>query len=166
MDEQITVLLASDHSSEPEALRRQVSAAPDLRLVASGASFREAINLAALHQPDVVVLDYDTHTATATDTARTILKENAAIQLVMVSADNDASAIRDAMRVGARDYLIRPLAENELTDTIRWLIRERRDYARMQAFVGQLRRAYEALFYDDKPIPQNVIAFLEERMRA
>ena len=39
------------------------------------------------------------------------------------------------MRAGARDYLTKPLEEGELVETIRWMLRERRDYARMQAFV-------------------------------
>ena len=65
------------------------------------------------------------------------------------------------MRAGARDYLIRPLGDDELVETIHWLIRERREYARMQSFVKQLRKAYEALFTDDKPVPPTVVAYLE-----
>ena len=59
------------------------------------------------------------------------------------------------------DYLVKPLAAQELVETVRWLIRERREYARMTAFVKQLRKAYDALFWDDKPVPPKVVAFLE-----
>jgi DNA-binding NarL/FixJ family response regulator len=83
----------------------------------------------------------------------------------MLSVVNDADDIRKAMRAGARDYLTKPLAPDELVDTIRWMIRERREFARMQSFVNQLRKAYEALFKDDKPIPPNVVAYLEQQVR-
>ena len=65
------------------------------------------------------------------------------------------------MRAGARDYLVKPLNEGELADTIHWLISERREYARMQAFVDKMRKAYDALFYDEKPVPDRVVLLLE-----
>jgi DNA-binding NarL/FixJ family response regulator len=96
--------------------------------------------------------------------ARTIALESPDTQVIMLSVVNDASDIRHAMRAGARDYLVKPLAAGELVETIRWLIRERRDYARMQGFVDTLRKAYDALFYDDKPVPDRVVTLLESQL--
>jgi DNA-binding response OmpR family regulator len=86
------------------------------------------------------------------------------VQVIMLSLVQDPEDILKAMRAGARDYLFKPLEHGELTKTIRWLIRERREYARMQGFVKQLRRAYEALFMDDKPVPATVVTYLETQV--
>jgi DNA-binding NarL/FixJ family response regulator len=121
--------------------------------------------MAELHQPDVVLMDYDMPGLDGAEATREILARNPRTQVVMLSVVNDADDIRKAMRAGARDYLTKPLAPDELVDTIRWMIRERREFARMQSFVNQLRKAYEALFKDDKPIPPNVVAYLEQQVR-
>jgi DNA-binding NarL/FixJ family response regulator len=124
----------------------------------------EIFNLVIPLQPDVVVMDYDMPGIDATETARAILRQDPSIQVIMLSLVANAADIRHAMRAGARDYLVKPLRDGELVETIRWLLGERREYARMQAFVKQMRRAYEALFTDDKPVPPTVVAFLEQQV--
>ncbi len=150
----------------PESLReteQMLSAAKDLEVIGAAMSAAEAIALAQVHQPDLVIMDYDMPGLDGAEATRAILHSNPATQVIMLSVVNQAEDIRHAMRAGARDYLVKPLEPGELVKTIRWLLRERREYARMQAFVKQLRRAYEALFTDDKPIPPTVVAFLEQQ---
>jgi len=162
MSEQaIKILIVTDIAESADELRRMLGEAADISVVAVSTSGQDAITLADVHQPDMVVMDYDMPGLNGAETTRAILHNDDRIQVVMLSVVNDVEDIRAAMRAGARDYLIKPLAEKELLDTVRWLIRERRDYARMQAFVGQLRKSYEAIFRDDKPVPPTVVAYLE-----
>ncbi len=165
MSQELTrVLIVTDIPESADELRRMLGGVPDMSVVGVSTTQQEAITLADAHQPDMVVMDYDMPGLNGADTTRTILHNDDRIQVVMLSVVNDVEDIRAAMRAGARDYLIKPLAEGELLETIRWLIRERRDYARMQAFVGQMRKAYEALFRDDKPVPPTVVAYLESQV--
>ncbi len=160
----IKLLFASD---DPNAARQSdpaLAGVDAIQVVGATSSPAELLNLVVLHEPDVVVIDYDAPGLDAAETTRAILHEDASIQVIMLSLVNDAEDIRQAMRAGARDYLVKPLHPGELVETVRWLIEERREYARMQAFVKQLRRAYDALFSDDKPIPPKVVAFLEAQV--
>ena len=160
----IKLLFASD---DPDAARRSdpmLASVDAIQVVGAASSPSELLNLVVLHEPDVVVIDYDMPGLDAAETTRAILHEDASIQVIMLSLVNDAEDIRQAMRAGARDYLVKPLHPGELVETVRWLIEERREFARLQAFVKQLRRAYDALFSDDKPIPPKVVAFLEAQV--
>lgn len=155
------VLILSDiPEADNETLQTLMSTA-DLEIIGKTMTSVEAIQLARTHQPDIVIVDYDIPGLDGAETARAILRESEGTQIIMVSVFGEPEDIRTAMRAGARDYLTKPLDEGELVETIRWLLRERREYARMTAFVKQMRRAYEALFTDDKPVPPTVLAFLE-----
>ncbi len=157
----ITVLIiANDDDSTIQNINNDVS----LHLAARTASAREGTSLATIHQPDIVVMDYDLPSIDGLTTARTILQENPGSMIIVISSSEDPAQIRTAMRAGARDYLIRPLKPDELTDTIHWLISERRDFARMQRFVKKLRKAYETLFFDDQPVPEKVVRMLEAKV--
>jgi DNA-binding NarL/FixJ family response regulator len=161
----IKLLIVTDAHDSLTLLNAMLSASPDITVVGSAETAQEAINLADIHQPDVVVMDYDMPGLDGAEATRSILHQDGSVQVIMLSVVNDAGDIRTAMRAGARDYLIKPLAEGELVKTIHWLIGERREYARMQAFVNQLRKAYEALFTDDKPVPPTVVTYLESQVQ-
>ena len=160
----VKILIATEIPESLSQIRQMLAIAPDLEVIGSATTADETIALSVAHRPDVVIMDYDMPGLDGAEATRAILRDNEKTQVIMRSVVNDVDDIRHAMRAGARDYLIKPLTEQELVETIRWLIRERREYARMQAFVVKLRKAYEALFWDDKPVPPSVVAFLEAQV--
>ncbi len=165
MSQAVTKLLfVTDTPDTIDQVDKKLTSASDIKIVGRATPYDKIMTLVSLHQPDVVVMDYDLLDLDTAELTRSILHEDMSTQVIMLSVVNDAGDIRKAMRAGARDYLVKPLQPGELVETIRWLIGERREYARMQAFVKQLRKAYEALFTDDKPVPGNVVAFLETQV--
>jgi DNA-binding NarL/FixJ family response regulator len=152
-----------DHPEMVRGIDPALDGATDIEIIGTYSPADDILTVARVHRPDVVVIDYDMPGLDAAVTVRGILSEEPSTQVLMLSLVYSADDIRHAMRSGARDYLVKPLHPGELVETIRWLIRERREYARMQAFVGQMRKAYEALFTDDKPVPPTVVALLEDQ---
>jgi DNA-binding NarL/FixJ family response regulator len=161
----IKLLIVTDIPDAETAIHQMLEEMPDISVVGTATGGQEAVTMADAHQPDVVVMDYDMPGLDGAETATEIVHRDPGVQVIMLSLVNDPDDILKAMRAGARDYLLKPLADGELVETIRWLIRERREYARMQGFVKQLRKAYEALFRDDKPVPPTVVAYLETQAR-
>ena len=160
----IKLLIVTDIPDAGTAIQKMLEEMPDIEIAGTATGGPEAVSLADLHQPDVVVMDYDMPGLDGAETATEIVHRDPGVQVIMLSLVNDPEDIIKAMRAGARDYLLKPLADGELVETIRWLIRERREYSRMQSFVKQLRKAYEALFRDDKPVPPTVVAYLETQV--
>lgn len=160
----IKVLITTDIPESREHFQAVLSAETDLEVAAVATRSEEAVELSRTHEPDVVLMDFDMTGMDAIEATRAILRELPTAQVIMLSVVSEAEDIRRAMRAGARDFLIKPFPDVELLDTIRWLIQEQRDYARMQAWVKRLRQAYEALFTDDKPVPPKVVAYLEAQV--
>jgi DNA-binding NarL/FixJ family response regulator len=160
----VKVLIVTDTPEALTGIKAMLAPEPGIDVIGMASSQAEAAQVARSSKPDITVVDYDMLGLDAAETTRVILREAPRVQVIMLSVVNDAADIRHAMRAGARDYLIKPLAEGELIETIRWLIRERREFLRMQSFVKQLRKAYEAIFTDDAPVPDAVIAFLEQQI--
>jgi DNA-binding NarL/FixJ family response regulator len=159
----IKLMFVTDHADMIEGIDPALKRAKGITVVGLATSVPEAQTLAGQHQPDVIVIDLDAYGDAAQDLTQALMHEHPDAQVLMLSVVNDADDVRRAMRAGARDYLTKPLHEGELVETIHWLIGQRREYARMHAFVKQLRRAYEALFTDDKPVPDKVVTFLEQQ---
>lgn len=159
----IKLLFVSDNPNVAAEVDPALGETPNIEVLGTTPSEDGAVELVKEQQPDVVVVDYDMLGINAAEVTRAVHREDDTIQVIMLSVVNNAEDIRAAMRAGARDYLVTPLDPGELVETAHWLINERREYARMQAFVTQLRRAYEALFTDDKPVPPTVVEFLEKQ---
>jgi DNA-binding NarL/FixJ family response regulator len=157
----VKLLIVTDSPATLRANDPALASAADIEVVAEAQPGDDVTTMTSVYQPDVVIMDYDLPGFNAADTARAILHAEPTTQIIMLSLVSDANDIRHAMRAGARDYLIKPLHEGELVETIRWLIKERREYAKTRAFIGRMRKAFETLFYDDKPVPDNVVRLLE-----
>ena len=86
---------------------------PELEIVAQARNGREAVDLFDQHEPDVVFLDVHMPGMNGVEVARCIGRR---AQIVFATAF-DTYAV-EAFRQGAIDYLVKPLEEERLADTI------------------------------------------------
>ncbi len=106
-DEPITVLLADDHPMFRSGLRVAFASVEGVEVTAEAASGGEAVDLAALHQPDVVIMDVNMPGINGIEATRRIVTESPHIGvLVLTMFDEDENVFR-AMRAGARGYLLK-----------------------------------------------------------
>lgn len=112
-----TALIADDEPLLREQLVAQLARAwPELQVVAQARNGREAVELFDEHQPRVVFLDVHMPGLNGVDVARCIDRR---AELVFVTAF-DRYAV-EAFRHGAIDYLVKPLEEARLRDTVQRL---------------------------------------------
>jgi two-component system, response regulator PdtaR len=97
----------------------------DLRLVLEDAGFGvcagardgvEAVELARLHAPDVIVLDLGLPRLDGVEATRQILSERDVPIIVLTG--RSSSLAEEAMDAGAVTYLRKPFVERELVDTV------------------------------------------------
>ncbi|HSL32881.1 MAG TPA: response regulator transcription factor [Candidatus Limnocylindrales bacterium] len=118
-DEPIRILVADDHAGFRSGLAALLGTQPGLTLVGEAATGDEAVATALRLQPDVVLMDLNMPGLDGIAATRRIVDTSPHIAvLVLTMADNDA-AVFDALRAGARGYLLKGADRAELSRAIR-----------------------------------------------
>ena len=108
-------VLIADTSQEPRRNTRvMLSNLRDVEVVAIALDGTQAIEMARLHKPDVVLLDINMSKVNGLNTYRQILKENPRTPCILVSAEHHAETFETAKTLGILNYLIKPFTEQEL----------------------------------------------------
>jgi DNA-binding NarL/FixJ family response regulator len=115
----ITVLLVEDHLLVAEGLAAMLHATGDLEVVGTAATAAEAVRLAAVHHPDVVVMDSHLPDGAGSDVAGHIREHHPHAALVFLSADESEVAMIAAVRAGACAYLPKSRATADVVDAVR-----------------------------------------------
>lgn len=115
----IGVILIDDHRVFVQGLTLVFDAAPDLRLLGTGASVAEADGLAALHTPDVAVVDFRLPDGTGADATKLIRRRARGTAVLVLSADTADEAVLAALEAGACGYLPKTQGAEEILSAIR-----------------------------------------------
>ena len=119
MDEPIRILVADDHAGFRSGVAALLGTQTGLALVGEAETGHDAVAQALLLQPDVVLMDLSMPGLDGIAATRRIVDTSPHIAvLVLTMADNDA-AVFDALRAGARGYLLKGADRAELTRAIR-----------------------------------------------
>jgi two-component system, NarL family, response regulator DevR len=115
----ITVLLVEDHLLVSEGLAAMLNATGDLTVVGTAATAAEAVRLAAVQQPDVVVMDSHLPDGSGADIAGRIREGRPTVPIVFLSADESEVAMIAAVRAGACAYLPKSRATADVVEAVR-----------------------------------------------
>ena len=115
----IRILLADDHTVVRKGLRLLLESHADLLVVAEAANGREAVAMAEEHRPGVVVMDVAMPTLNGIEAARQILAKLPHTAVVFLSMHADESYVLRALKVGARGYLLKDSAEQDLINAVK-----------------------------------------------
>jgi two-component system, NarL family, response regulator NreC len=123
----IRILLADDHTVMRNGLRLLLERQPGLSVVAEAKDGRQAVDMAAAQQPDVVVMDIAMPHLNGVEAARQIALKNPAIAIAILSMHSDESYVIRSLKAGARAYLLKDSAEADLIAAI-YAITEGKSY--------------------------------------
>ena len=112
-----TILIADDAEFMRDILR-QIIEDMDWSVVAEAADGQEAITLYRKMRPDLALLDITMPRMDGTEALTAILAEDPDAQVVMISALGQKDQVLDAIKAGARDFIIKPLDQDRVTDTL------------------------------------------------
>jgi pilus assembly protein CpaE len=117
--EKIRVLIVDDIAETRENIRKLLQFENDVEVVGAARTGREGIDLAKEARPDVVLMDINMPDIDGITATETIRRQNTSTQIVILSVQGDPNYMRRAMLAGARDFLTKPPAVDELTSAIR-----------------------------------------------
>ncbi|HET9740752.1 MAG TPA: response regulator transcription factor [Solirubrobacteraceae bacterium] len=115
----VTVVIADDHAVVRKGLRMLVDSEPDLRVVAEAGTVPDALRMARAHRPTVLVLDLNMPGGSSLQEIPTIREQAPATAIVVLTMQNDPSFARQALQSGARGFVLKESADDELLEAIR-----------------------------------------------
>lgn len=117
----IKVIIADDHSLVRQGLRRYLEMAGDIEVVGEASNGREVLDLIndGAGQPDIVLLDIRMPEMDGLEAARKIKQSHPGIGVIMLTAYDDRQFVVEAVRSGARGYVLKARDAEHLIQTVR-----------------------------------------------
>ncbi|HEY4445448.1 MAG TPA: response regulator transcription factor [Steroidobacteraceae bacterium] len=119
----IRIIIAEDQALVRRGAAALISMEPDMEVVGQARNGAEAVELAQLLQPDVILMDLHMPLKGGVAATREITRALPNTQILVLTTLNDDETVFEAVRAGAQAYLLKDAEEDELLDTIRALRR-------------------------------------------
>ena len=114
----LRLLLADDHPIFRAGVRSLLDAQPDMEVIAEFEDGAGAVRAARKHTPDVVVIDVSMPGMNGLEATRRITAEAPAIKVLCLSMHTDNRFVKAAFKSGARGYLLKECALEDLVVAI------------------------------------------------
>lgn len=115
----IKVLLVDDHKIMRDGLASLLDGVEGVTVIAEADCGETAIEKALRHVPDVVVLDLALPDIGGIEVARRIIGTVPSIRILVLSMFMDRNCVLESVEAGARGYLAKDCAAEELVEAIR-----------------------------------------------
>jgi two-component system nitrate/nitrite response regulator NarL len=115
----IRVLIIDDHSLFRSGIRLVLERQDDFELVGEAGSGLEGVKDAKRLNPDVILLDLHMPDLSGLETIPLLQDEAPDAQIVMLTVSEDAEDLLEALRIGARGYLLKNIETDFLLQSIR-----------------------------------------------
>lgn len=122
MPDKISVMLVDDHSLVRRGFRRMLEDEPDLEVVGEASDGQEAVQLAQLLKPRVIVMDCALPEMNGLQATRKILEFAPQTLVLMLSMHTEDTWVRQALESGARGYVLKNALDLELGSAIRRIV--------------------------------------------
>jgi DNA-binding NarL/FixJ family response regulator len=108
------ILLGDDHTLLRQGLRKILEEQPGWTVIAEASDGREAVRLAAETEPHVAILDIGMPILNGIEATRQIVRRVPGVQTLILSMHLEEAYIIQALKAGARGYLLKDSADTEL----------------------------------------------------
>ena len=113
-----SIMIVDDHPLFRQGIRRLIEESGKFSVVAEATTGYEAIRLADIHQPHIILTDIQLPGVTGLKIARILKKQHPTSHIVIVSMHIDDERLFDAVRVGASAFLSKDIEAQELIDSL------------------------------------------------
>lgn len=115
----IRVLLVDDSAAFRTGMTRLIATIPDVELCGTAGDGADGVDAALKQQPDVVLMDIAMPQTSGIEATRILHDQAPHIGVVVMTMLEDDDAVAQALRAGARGYLVKGAPQAEIVETIR-----------------------------------------------
>jgi len=115
----VNILLVDDHALLREVVGHRLQQEPGFDVVGHAANADEAIDMAIVHSPDIILMDIDMPGLSCFEAARTIALRRPDARIIFLSAFFHDRYIDEALRAEAAGYLTKSAPPDTLLEAIR-----------------------------------------------
>jgi RNA polymerase sigma factor (sigma-70 family) len=144
----IKILLADDHKIIRDGLRALIGNEEDMEVVVDALNGRDAVSLAKVYNPDMIIMDINMPDLNGIDATKMILKENPDVKVIALSIHSTTKFVKEMLKAGVSGYLVKHCAYEELAKAIR-IVMNGKQYLSSE-IVGVVMDDYASTFSSNK----------------
>ena len=115
----LTILIGDDHTLMRQGLRKILEEQPDWEVVGEASDGHEAVAQTVTLQPDVAILDIGMPLLNGIEATRQIVRRVPSARILILSMHSAEAYIIQALKAGAKGYLLKDSADIELIRGVR-----------------------------------------------
>jgi len=116
--EKLRILIADDVQETRRSTHMMLSINPDVVVVAIAKNGVKAVELANQHKPDIAIMDINMPEMDGLTAYEKMLETQPNLPCIFISGEKDSQILRNAISIGAREYLIKPFTVDELNTAV------------------------------------------------
>ena len=118
MTDPIQVVVVDDHPVFREGFAALLRSIPDIEVLATASSGEEAVAAVDEHEPAVVVMDVQMPGMDGVEATRRVVADHPGTGVVVLTMSEEDATLLDAVRAGARGYLLKGAEPDEIVRAI------------------------------------------------
>jgi two-component system NarL family response regulator len=119
LQKKIRIMVVDDHFVVRMGLAGSINVEPDMTVGAEATTGEQAIAAYRQHRPDIILMDLKLPGLSGVEATKAICQEFPNAAIIMLSTHDGEEDIYRSLQAGARAYLLKTAARQELMDTIR-----------------------------------------------
>jgi two-component system, NarL family, response regulator LiaR len=119
MMKSIRILLVDEHSAVRSGLKKFIMVNKDLESVGEATDGQEALQMTALHKPDVILMDLMKPGRDGITATREIHHRYPEVKIITLTSFSEQKLVQGALKAGAIGYLQKNITAAELKNAIR-----------------------------------------------
>ena len=158
----IKLMIVDDHMLFREGLAGIMQREPGIDVVGLAGSVEEAVEMASVHLPDVILMDFGLPDGSGVDATKAILATQPGIKIIFLTIHEDDQSLKEAVRGGAKGFLTKDINPAKLVASIRSVCRGEAALSRSMTY-----RLMDAFTHEPekKPADENILFRLTQRER-